>query len=447
MDDTANLSSFPHVFLVVFNMRFGFYTLGCKVNQYETQAMEQLLTERGHTIGSFEEPCDCYVVNTCSVTAISDKKSRNIIRRARRQSPNALIAVCGCYAQVHPEQIRAFGADIIVGTGDRAAFLDLIERAARERTHLESIDDPRTRTEFERLPAGGLEQRTRAMLKVQDGCQNYCTYCIIPYTRGAVRSMPAAEAAEQARRLAALGYREIVLTGIEVASWGVDLPDHPPFSSLVDMVCRAVPDVRVRLGSLEPRVIDEAFCTALAGRANLCPQFHLSLQSGCDRILKRMNRHYDTARFFHSTALLRAAFPGCAITTDLIVGFPGETEADFAETLAFLRRCGFAAMHIFPYSRRDGTAAAALPGQIPLAVKTERAARAAAVADELSRTYRSGMLGQTFDVLFEQPEGGFQTGHSPNYVKFYVPGEFARNELRPIRVTGLLGDGVTGESC
>ncbi len=445
MAAAANLHSFQIVFLVVFNMRFGFFTLGCKVNQYETQAMEQLLRERGHEIGSFDEFCDCYVVNTCSVTAVSDKKSRNIIRRARRLNPDALVAVCGCYAQAHPEQIRALGVDVVAGTADRAAFLALIERAARERTYLESIDDPRLRHGFELLPAGGLETRTRAMLKVQDGCQNYCTYCIIPYTRGAVRSMPIADAVRQTRDLAAAGYREIVVTGIEVASWGVDLPGKPPVSALLAAICAAAPDVRIRLGSLEPRVVDDVFCSALSACANLCPQFHLSLQSGCDRILKRMNRHYDTARYLESVRLLRAAFPGCAITTDLIVGFPGETEEDFTETLSFLRVCGFAAMHIFPYSRRDGTAAARLPNQLPNSVKEERAARAAAAADELSRAFRSGLIGQTFVVLFEQPEGEYFTGHAPNYVKFYVPGKALHNQLRAVRVTGLYADGVTGE--
>ncbi len=426
-------------------MKFGFYTLGCKVNQYETQAMEQLLRDRGHQIGSFEEVCDCYVVNTCSVTAVSDKKSRNVIRRARKRNPNALLAVGGCYAQAHPEQMRELGADVISGTADRTAFLDMIEQAASERIRLESIDDPRGRTEFELLPAGGLEARTRAMLKVQDGCQNYCTYCIIPYTRGAIRSMQIADAVEQARLLAAEGYREIVVTGIEVASWGVDLPGKPQFGELLTAICAAVPQVRIRLGSLEPRVVTEAFCEALKGFANLCPQFHLSLQSGCDRVLKRMNRHYDTARFYESIALLEAAFPGCAVTTDLIVGFPGETDEDFDETLAFLHRCRFAAMHIFPYSKRDGTAAARMPGHLPNAVKDDRAARAGAVADELSAAYRTAMLGSEFDVLFEQPEGDHFTGHSPNYVKFYVPADGLHNQVRRVRATALFSDGVLGE--
>jgi threonylcarbamoyladenosine tRNA methylthiotransferase MtaB len=445
MDGAANLTNIKFVFLVVFNMKFGFFTLGCKVNQYETQAMEQVLRERGHEIGSFDEQCDCYVVNTCSVTAVSDKKSRNIIRRAKKLNPDALIAVCGCYAQAQPEQIRALGVDVIAGTDDRIAFLDMIERAAREHTQLVAIDDPRARTHFELLPAGGLEARTRAMLKVQDGCQNYCTYCIIPYTRGAVRSMPLADAVAEAQKLAQEGYREIVVTGIEVASWGVDLPDKPAPHTLLAALCQAVPEVRIRLGSLEPTVVTEAFCEALSGCANLCPQFHLSLQSGCDRTLKRMNRHYDTARFLQSVALLRETFPGCAITTDLIVGFPGETEEDFAQTLDFLRQCEFAAMHIFPYSRREGTAAVKLPGHLPNSVKEERAARAGAVAAEYNERYRAAMLGQTVEVLFEQPEVGYFAGHAPNYVKCYVRADALHNQTRAVRVTGLFRDGVTGE--
>ena len=446
MAGAANLPWFQFVFLVVFNMRFGFFTLGCKVNQYETQAMEQLLRSRGHEIGSFEsDACDCYVINTCSVTAVSDKKSRNLIRRARKMNPDALVAVCGCYAQVHPEQIRALGADVIAGTNDRAAFCRMLERAAAEKRHLESIDDPRARRGFELLPAGGLEARTRAMLKVQDGCQNYCTYCIIPYTRGAVRSMPVSDAVEQARALAAAGYREIVVTGIEVASWGEDLPGKPSPRTLISAICAAAPDVRIRLGSLEPRIVDEEFCASLSGFQNLCPQFHLSLQSGCDRVLRRMNRHYDTARFYESVRLLRDAFPGCAVTTDLIVGFPGETEEDFAQTLDFLRRCGFAAMHIFPYSRRDGTPAARMPEQLTNDEKADRAARAAAVADELSREYRAAMIGSVVPVLFEQAEGDCYTGHAPNYVKCCLKGAAQQNELADVRVTALCADGVLVE--
>ena len=426
-------------------MKIAFYTLGCKTNQYETQAMERLLTDRGHTIGSFSEPCDAYVINTCSVTAVADKKNRAVIRRCRRENPNALIGVCGCYTQHAAEAVRELGVDVIGGSGDRAAFVDMLLDALSSRTHQEQVDKALRRREFEVLPAGGLEERTRAMLKVQDGCVNFCSYCIIPYTRGPIRSAPLELAVAQAGELATRGYREIVLTGIEIAGWGADLPGKPPVTDLIEAVCCAVPACRVRLGSLEPRVVTEEFCRRLAALPNLCPQFHLSMQSGCDTVLKRMNRKYDTARYYESVALLNRYFPGCAVTTDMIVAFPGETEEEFQESLAFIRRCGFADMHIFPYSRRPGTPADKMPGQHGNAVKEDRSRRAMAVAEELSRAYREKLVGTTLEVLFEEEADGFFTGHSPNYIKVYAKGEDLHNRIHAVTVTALRPDGVEGE--
>ena len=329
-------------------MRIAFYTLGCKTNQYETQAMEQLLEKAGCEIGSFEEKNDAYVINTCSVTAIADKKNRAMIRRCRREHPGAVIGVCGCYTQHDPEAVRALGVDVLGGSGGRQVFLEDLMAALEGKTHTDHLDNALGRREFEILPPGGLEERTRAMLKVQDGCVNFCTYCIIPYTRGPVRSAPLDTALEQVRAIAAQGYKEIVVTGIEIASWGVDLPGKPTLIDLVESLCQAVPEVRIRLGSLEPRVITREFCDRLKNCRNLCPQFHLSMQSGCDTVLSRMKRKYDTARYYESVELLREAFPGCALTTDMIVAFPGETEEEFRESLRFIRKCGFADMHIFP---------------------------------------------------------------------------------------------------
>lgn len=262
------------------------------------------------------------------------------------------MGVCGCYAQVQPQAVRELDVDVISGSAGREAFLGMMLLAAKERTRLEQVDQALQRRTFEILPAGGLEARTRAMLKVQDGCNNFCSYCIIPYARGPVRSEPLEAAVAQARELAAAGYREIVVTGIEIASWGWDLKNGQSLTDLLEALCAAVPDVRIRLGSLEPRIITQEFCQRLSPFSNLCPQFHLSLQAGSDAVLHRMRRKYDTARYAQSVALLREWFPGCALTTDLIVGFPGETEAELEESLAFARQCGFAAMHIFPYSRR-----------------------------------------------------------------------------------------------
>ena len=425
-------------------MKFAFYTLGCKTNQYETQAMEQLLSAMGHEVRGFEEPCDGYIINTCSVTAVADKKNRAVIRRTRKAHPEAIIAVCGCYTQHDAAAVRALGVDVIGGSADRKAFVDMVLEAAKNRCHLEAVDEALRRRSFEELPAGGLSERTRAMLKVQDGCVNFCSYCIIPYTRGPVRSAPLDVAVAQARELAEKGYREIVITGIEIASWGIDLPGKPPMEDMVAAICEAVPQLRIRLGSLEPRVITERFCLRMKTYPNLCPQFHLSMQSGSDTVLTRMRRKYDTARYYESVALLNTHFPGCAVTTDMIVAFPGETEAEFAESLAFIRKCGFADMHIFPYSRRPGTPADRMPGQHDNATKEARSRAAIAVAEEMSRSYRENLVGSVLEVLFEEESDGFFTGHAPNYVKVYAEGQALHNEVRCVRVTGLYADGVIG---
>ncbi len=426
-------------------MKFAFYTLGCKTNQYETQAMEQLLLQKGHAIGHFDEECDGYVVNTCSVTAVADKKNRAIIRRARREHPDAVIAVCGCYSQHDAPAVEALGVDVIGGSSDRAAFLEMLLSAAETRQKMQHLDNALRRREFEILPAGGLEERTRAMLKVEDGCVNFCSYCIIPYTRGPIRSAPLETAVEQAIELARRGYREIVVTGIEIASWGVDLPGKPALSQLLAAICRAVPELRVRLGSLEPRIITRQFCEIIAGLPNLCPQFHLSMQSGCDTVLQRMKRKYDTARYYESVLLLREFFPGCAITTDMIVAFPGETEEEFAASLEFIQKCAFADMHIFPYSRRPGTPADKMSGQLDNATKEQRSRRAIAVAERMNEEYRRSLLGSRQQVLFEDKEGDFFAGHAPNYVKVYAPGAELHNQIRTVTVRELYQDGVLAE--
>ncbi len=425
-------------------MKYAFYTLGCKVNQYETQAMQQLLLARGDTLGEFDGVCDCYIVNTCTVTAVSDKKSRNAIRRARKLNPNAVIGVCGCYAQTAPEEIRKLDVDVLIGTDGRAEFLDKLAAAAAEKLRWEHVEDAGLPRAFEQLPSGGLAERTRALLKVEDGCNNFCTYCIIPYARGRVRSLPLENAVAEARKLAAEGYREIVVNGIEISSWGWEWHDGSCLRQLLAALCAAVPSVRIRLGSLEPRTIDEEFCKTLSGFENLCPQFHLSLQSGSDSVLRRMHRKYDSARYLQSVELLHRYFPGCAVTTDLIVGFPGETEEEFEASLALIRRCALSKVHIFPYSRREGTPAAKMPDQVPKAIKEARASRAAAVAAELEDAFRTSLIGTEQPVLFEQPENGFYAGHAPNYAKVYTaPGEL-HNAVRRVRITELCCDGVFG---
>ncbi len=425
-------------------MKFGFYTLGCKVNQYETQAMEQLLIAQGHTVGDFSEPCDGYIINTCSVTAVADRKNRTIIRRCRRENPDAILGICGCYSQHATDDLWKLGADVIGGSGEREAFISDMLEALETRQKHQRVDKALSRREFEVLPAGGLEERTRAMLKVQDGCCNFCTYCIIPYTRGPVRSAPVELAVSQAKELFEKGYREIVITGIEIASWGVDLPGKPQLADLLEAVCEAVPQMRVRLGSLEPRIITAEFCEKLKNHKNLCPQFHLSMQSGCDRVLARMKRKYTTARYLQSVELLKEHFPGCAVTTDMIVAFPGETEEEFQESLRFIRKCGFADMHIFPYSRRPGTPADKMPGQLLGAIKEARSREAIAVAVEMKNAFCQSLQGSCQEVLFEEATGEYFTGHTPNYMKVYVKGENLHNQIRQVELQEPFKDGMLG---
>lgn len=425
-------------------MKIAIYTLGCKVNQYETQAMERELVARGHELVDFESPADAYIINTCSITAVSDKKSRQMIRRAKKNAPAAIVAACGCYVQTHEEEAKTLGIDLLMDVNDHKKFLDRLEEAARTRECVTDIDNALRRRDFELLPAGGMANRTRAMLKVEDGCVNFCTYCIVPYARGPVRSLPMDAAAEQVRALREQGYREIVVTGIEISSYGQDLKDGTSIIDLLELIAREGGEMRIRLGSLEPRTVTQDFCERAAKLQYLCPHFHLSMQSGCDATLKRMNRRYDTARFYESVALLRKYFDEPAITTDLITGFPEETEEEFGETLAFLEKCGFAAMHIFPYSVRPGTKAAAM-AQVEMSVREERAARAAAVAERLHRSYLERCVGKTFPVLFEQDRGSGSVGHAPNYMPVTVDVKGLHNTVRNVRITAVDGDGLRGE--
>ena len=427
-------------------MKIAFYTLGCKVNQYETQALEQLVTQRGHSLVPFEEAADAYVINTCTVTAVSDKKSRQVIRRARKAAPDAVIAVCGCYPQTHPDDVEKLGVDLISGTGDRTGFVDLLEREWSDRQPITALDDAFSRRTFEPLPAGGLEGRTRAMLKMEDGCVNFCSYCIIPYARGRVRSLPLDDCVRQARELEAAGYREIVLTGIEISSWGQDLEGKPELIEAIEAICQGLsPDTRVRLGSLEPRTITPDFCRRAAALPNLCPHFHLSMQSGCDTVLARMNRKYDSNRYYESVTFLHEAYDRPAVTTDLIVGFPGETEEEFQQTLDFIQKCAFSAMHIFPYSKRPGTPAAKLPGQVLNAVKEERAHRAAQIARTMQDAYLDSWVGETVPVLFEEERDGLWRGHTTRYCEVTVQSaQPLHNQLRQVRLTGRDGGALQG---
>lgn len=434
-------------------MNFFIHTLGCKVNQYETQAMETLLLAHGHKPDA--QAVDAIIINTCAVTAESSRKSRQAIRRLKAEHPNALVAVCGCHAQISPDEASALGADIVFGSGNRTALIEALEKAYEDRPQRENaapileIDDPFKRRLFEVLPAGSISGRTRAMLKIEDGCDNFCTYCVIPYARGRVRSLPPETAAAQAAALAAEGYRELVITGIEISSYGKDLRSDDRCLTLADgikAIARAVPDVQLRLGSLEPTIISEAFCQCLSELGNICPHFHLSLQSGCDSTLSAMHRKYDAAGFYRAVKLLRKYFDHCALTADLITGFPGETEEHHQETLAFIRKCGFAAMHIFPYSERPGTPAAKMDGSVPKAVRVRRAREAQLVADEMEQAYLSGCIGKTLSVLYETEKDGRSIGHSSNYCTVIVEGTNMRGLVENVKITGKSGKNLVGKS-
>ena len=424
-------------------MQYIIATLGCKVNQYESEAMEQLLQSCGHRRCEEGEAADAVIVNTCAVTAEGERKVRQTVRRLRREHPKAVLALTGCFVQVNNDGAAALGADVLFGTGDRRGFVDAVETAVRERIAARFLDDPFRREHFEELPAGAYEGHARAYLKIEDGCDNFCTYCVIPFARGKVLSLPPERCAEEYAALAARGYKEIVVTGIEISSWGKDLKNGRTLIDALEAMAAAAPEVRLHLGSLEPTVVTDDFVERLRA-LNVCPHFHLSLQSGCDETLRRMHRKYDTAAFFAVTERLRAAFPGCGITTDLICGFPGETQEEFAATLAFIEKCAFSAMHIFPYSVRPGTKAAAMPAQVAKDEKAARCRRAQTLAGRMQRDYLAQNVGRELEVLFETEANGECRGHAENYVEVAVRGTGLRRLVKKVKITAVDGQMLVG---
>ena len=392
-------------------MKVAFATLGCKVNHYETEAMRELFTGSGWECVPFPEPADVYVVNTCTVTGTGDSKSRQLIARAHRAAPDALIVVTGCYAQTAPEAVSALeGVGLVVGTDGREQIVRRVEAALAGR-RADFVPPLGRMRAFEELSATR-DGRTRAVLKIQDGCVNFCSYCIIPYARGPLRSRPLASIRRELTALGEAGYREVILTGIHLASWGIDSGE----GTLADVLVLAdgIPGIRrVRLGSLEPTLIDEAFMRTVSGLKTTCGQFHLSLQSGSDAVLRRMNRRYTVKEFARSAELIRAFMPGAAITTDVIAGFAGETEEEHRETMRFLEEIAFARIHVFPFSVRKGTAAEKMPGQLPRRVREKRAAELIRLGRLLEEAYLDGLAGKTLEVLAES-DG---TGYSREYAR------------------------------
>ena len=424
-------------------MRYIIATLGCKVNQYESEAMSELLQSHGHVPCREGETADAVLVNTCAVTAEGARKARQLIRRLRRENPEAVVGICGCWSQVDSAAAAALGAQVVFGTGDRQGFVRAVERAAIHGGGERRLDDPFRRDAFEELPAGAYAGHARAYLKIQDGCDNFCTYCIIPFARGRVLSLPPERCAAEAASLAERGYREIVVTGIEIASWGKDRKDGSTLIDALEAIAAAAPEARLHLGSLEPTAVTEDFVSRLA-KLNVCRHFHLSLQSGCDDTLRRMRRKYDTAFFYAVTERLRAAFPDCALTTDVIAGFPGEDEREFGETLAFLERCGFAAIHAFPYSLRPGTKAADMPDQVEREEKARRVRKLRRLAGKTGGEYRLRQVGQIREVLFETERDGRCLGHTENYLEAEVPGTELRGLVKKVKITGVQGEMLVG---
>ena len=396
------------------------HNLGCKVNAYETEAMQEILEKHGYEIVPFGEKADVYLINTCSVTNIADRKSRQMLHRARKMNPDAVVIAAGCYVQAAGrELLQDSSVDILIGNNEKANLPEIL-KAWEEEHDASHIHDLTREHTYEELRLSHTAEHTRAYMKIQDGCNQFCTYCIIPYTRGRVRSRKIEDIEAEAKRLAVGGYKEIVLTGIHLDSYGVDLENE----NLLDVIRRiaAIDGIeRIRLGSLEPRIMTEEFVEGLASVKELCPHFHLSMQSGCDETLKRMNRKYDTEEFLACCDRLRAYFDEPALTTDVIVGFPGETEEEFETTVEFIKKIRFYETHVFKYSRRKGTRADRMPDQIPEQIKTKRSEKLLELHRENSKNYRNRLIGTTVEVLMEEAQEidgiCWQVGHTREYVR------------------------------
>ena len=398
------------------------HNLGCKVNAYETEAMQELLEDSGYEIVPFHEKADIYIINTCTVTNMADRKSRQMLHRARKMNPDAIVAACGCYVQEKPEEV-ADCVDIVIGNNRKKEIVHILEEyeKGREGIRKDLVDIGHTR-EYEDLHLSRTAEHTRAYIKVQDGCNQFCSYCIIPYARGRVRSRSMESVRGEVETLARNGYQEVVLTGIHLSSYGIDTGTD--LLSLIRTVHEVAGIKRIRLGSLEPRIITEEFAEAIAGLPKMCPHFHLSLQSGCDATLKRMNRRYTTEEYEKGCQILRKYFDRPAITTDVIVGFPGETEEEFKASRDFIDKVDFYETHVFKYSRREGTKAAAMPDQVPEEEKTRRSNILLDLSRKKQAAYEQRLLGTTQEVLIEEEirRNGeiYQVGHTREYVKIGI---------------------------
>jgi threonylcarbamoyladenosine tRNA methylthiotransferase MtaB len=431
--------------------KIAFYTLGCKVNQADTASMENLFLRSGHQLVSFDGEADVYIINTCVVTNTGQRKSRQTIHRAIRKNPNALIVVTGCYPQTAAEEVKAIaGVDMIIGNQDRAQIVQLVEErlAHRQTDTLDAVHKLTASTAFEEMAAGDITDKTRAFLKIQEGCNQFCTYCIIPYARGPLRSRSLESIRTETQRLISAGFKEIVLIGIHLGCYGKENPDGPTLYDAVKTVLDVPGVQRLRLGSLESVEVEPRLLTLMQEDARFCRHLHLPLQSGCDKTLQTMHRPYTTAKFKTLLADIKTKVPDIAITTDVIVGFPGETEADFETTCKFAESCGFSKMHIFPFSARKGTPAEKFAGAVAEAVKKERADILGKIDETMHKTFMQAMVGQTAEVLFEQPAGeDYFEGLTGNYQRVFVKsgGRNLGGEILPVKITTFDGEKLLGE--
>ena len=407
--------------------------------------MEGLFKKSGYEIVPFTEPADFYVINTCSVTNLGEKKSRQLIRRAQRQNEQAIIAVTGCYSQVAPEEIKAIeGVRVVLGTKERAHIVEYVEQAAREDGILDEVTDIMQADAFEDIPLYDVPQRTRAFLKIQEGCSNFCSYCIIPYARGPLRSRHPESVRKEAQKLVAMGFKEIVLTGIHLGAYGRDLAEDVTLADAVRVVL-SIPELkRLRLGSLESIELSPELFALIRGDERFAKHLHLPLQAGSDEILQAMNRHYDTATFAKLIENVETSVPGIAMSTDIIVGFPGETEDMFQRSLDFVAKMNFARMHVFPYSKRKGTPAATMPNQIPEPVKKERVHRMQQLADQKAAEFHMSFVGRTLQVLFETNHEGITDGLTGNYIRVYTDQSVTCGEIYEVKLERLYQDGLWG---
>ena len=425
-----------------------FTTLGCKVNQFETEVIEGLFKQRGYEVVDFNAPSDIYVINTCSVTHLGERKSRQLIRRACRINPQATVVVTGCYAQVSPEEVAAIeDVDVVIGTQDRGRIVELTEAALKEHRKISAVSDIMSAGQFEDIPLFTAPGRTRAFLKIQEGCTNFCTYCIIPYARGPLRSRPLASIVAEAKKLVDAGFKEIVLTGIHLgtygreSSWGLNLTD------VIKSLLAETGILRLRLSSLESIEVDEELIAIMQADDRLCPHLHLPLQAGDDDILKSMNRHYTVDEYRRLITGIRAKVPDIAVSTDIIVGFPGESQARFENTMAFVAEMGFARVHVFPYSRRSGTPAADFPGQIAEQDKKRRVNELQGLAEHHSKKFQQRFVGRQFAVLWETENQGIVDGLTGNYIRVYADGDgLMPGSLNPVRLDKPYKDGLWGDT-